>query len=485
MKKYVLILLATSTGWVAQAQQKWSLQKMVDHAMQNNISVKQADVQTRVQALALKQAKYNQLPNASFNPSIGMQNGRSIDPTTNQFTTTQLLFNSFQIQGGMQVFNFGQIKNNIAFNALQTQAAMADKQRAANDIALQVCNFYLQVLAANEQMRINDVQIKNTANQIAFTKKRVDAGNLPELNLAELEAQLANDSVVYFNGKAIYEQNVLSLKALLNLDMAEPFDIEIPDPSKIPVESLMDLQPQYVYQLAMGNQPQQIADSLRILAAHKNIKATKAGYYPNLNVGYNLATNFAQSLRAIDFNSVQLTGTQTTSQFVEINGSPVFVKQPTFSFNQYRRNFSQWWDGWRNQMDNNFRQSIFVGLSVPIFNSTGNVRIAMDRAKLDLQSNELRKQQNLNLLQQNVYNAYVAAKNSFDRFTAAQKSVQSAQKAYEMAQKRYDVGMLTVLELTTNQNNLTRAQIQQLNNQYDYIFKMKVLEFYKGQGLKL
>ena len=63
--------------------------------------------------------------------------------------------------------------------------------------------------------------------------------------------------------------------------------------------------------------------------------------------------------------------------------------------------------------------------------------------------------------------------------------MESTQKAYEFALKRYEVGLLSSLDLITNQNNLLRAKVQQLNNQYDYIFKMKLIEFYKGKGIKL
>ena len=125
-----------------------------------------------------------------------------------------------------------------------------------------------------------------------------------------------------------------------------------------------------------------------------------------------------------------------------------------------------------------------INLSVPIFNS-GQSRNAYQRSKLDLRNVELQKTQADLKLKQDIYTAYNNATASLQKFNAGKKAVENAQKAYDFALKRYEVGLLGSLELITNQNNLLRAKVQQLSNQYEYVFRMKVLEFYKGQGLKL
>ena len=135
-------------------------------------------------------------------------------------------------------------------------------------------------------------------------------------------------------------------------------------------------------------------------------------------------------------------------------------------------------------MDNNFGQNVGFNLSIPIFNSyqgRTNYRIS----KLNLKSVELQKNQSNLTLKQDIYTAYTNATTALQKFNAGKKTVESTQKAYEFALKRYEVGLLSSLDLITNQNNLLRSKVQQLNNQYDYIFKMKLLEFYKGKGIKL
>ena len=98
---------------------------------------------------------------------------------------------------------------------------------------------------------------------------------------------------------------------------------------------------------------------------------------------------------------------------------------------------------------------------------------------------ELRKEQNSFTLKQDIYTAYNDALAAMQKFNANKKAVEASQKAYDFAVKRYEVGLLSTYDLVTTQNSLQTAKNQLLYSQYDYVFKMKLLEFYKGQGLKL
>ena len=71
------------------------------------------------------------------------------------------------------------------------------------------------------------------------------------------------------------------------------------------------------------------------------------------------------------------------------------------------------------------------------------------------------------------------------RYNASVFTLATTQKTYDFAKKRYDVGLLGTFELITNQNNLNKSMMDKLIAQYEYVFRMKVLEFYKGMGLKL
>ncbi len=487
MKKLIAIL---GTAFLIQAQaqttnEKWDLRKCIDYATQNNISVKQADIQARISALQAQQAKLGQYPTLNFNSGTGVRFGRSIDPTTNQFSTNQFLYQNFGLNAGIQIYNGGALKNSIKAAFFNAQAALAEVERTANDISLNVANFYLQVLATREQVKITQVQIAQSQTQLEITRKRVEAGVLPELNLAEIEAQLATDSSNFVAALTSYELNILNLKGLLNLDPAIGFEIETPPVESIPLETFGDLQPELVYQLALTSQPLQKANDFRIQAAQKSVLAAKGQMYPTLSFGGNLATNFSNSFKkTTGFTFLGYSPVTGAEPKVTISNVDYYVQNPLYRFSQSSRSFGGLWEGWTNQITNNFGQNVGINLSVPIFNS-GQAKTAYRRSKLDLRNVELQKNQADLKLKQDIYTAYNNATAALEKFNASKKTVEATQKAYDFALKRYEVGLLGSLDLITNQNNLLRAKVQQLANQYDYVFKMKVLEFYKGQGLKL
>jgi outer membrane protein len=254
------------------------------------------------------------------------------------------------------------------------EAAFADVEKASNDAALNVATYYLQVLSANEQINISKVQIQQTQTQLDITKKQVVAGALPELNQIELEVQLANDSSNYIAAKTTFQQSVLQLKAVLNLDAATPFEVDTPD--VIPLESFADLQPEVVYALALNNQPLQKGNGFRLKAAQENMQVAKAALYPTLGFGISLGTNFYNSCNQIDrytFNGyAPITGAEP---IVKIGSANYYVQNPVFSVTQSKKNFGQLWQGWSNQITNNFGQGLGINLSIPVFNN-GQSRIA-------------------------------------------------------------------------------------------------------------
>lgn len=474
-----------SQAMAQRSSDNWDLQHCIQHAIEFNISVKQADIQARIAALQAKQAKYAVYPSVDANTTTGVRFGRSIDPTTNTFSSSQFLYQNFGVNAGFQLYNYGRLKNQAQVAQFNAQAALADAAKAANDISFNVATYYLQVLAAKENIEIAKVQIAQTQNQYDITRKRVDAGALPELNNAEVEAQLAADSTNYYTAKGNYESTLLALRALLNLDVDVLFGIETPKVDSIYIEPLSELEPSVVYDLAIQNQPLQKANAFRIKAAEKNISVIRAQMYPTITVGGNLSTQFSNSFKmATGFPTIvgysPITGYEP---IIVYNSVPYYVQSPIYKTSSRYRTFGELFEGYTSQLSNNFGQNIGINISIPIFNAfSAKTNYAI--SKLQLKQAELTRDQADITLRQDIYTAYSNAITSLQKYNAGKKTVESAEKAYSYAMKRYEVGLLSSLDLITNQNNLLKAKVTQLNNQYDYVFKMKLLEFYKGQGLK-
>ena len=460
----------------AKAQEKWDLKRCVDYAVANNISIKQSQVQEKLAELQYLQLKDSRWPSLNLTTNQGFQFGRSIDPATNQFTNTPVNFLSGQLQTGVTLFNWFSVKNNIEANRLTVQANKAATDKIKDDISLNVANAYLTALLTYEQTKIAEVSVNQTQQQLSNTRKRVDAGALPELNAAELEAQLARDSATFMVTESTRQLNLLQLKAILNLDAAAPFDIATPPVELIPVEGFADLEPGMVYQLAMSNQPQQLANKYRFESSQYNIKAARAGLYPTISGFGSLQSNFSSASKQ-PVGSPVISFTPTTS-FVNVTGTNYFVSIPVTRFNEFNT------VGFGRQFDNNFRQSVGVSLQVPIFNGH-QARSNWQRSIVNQQSLVLQMQADSLTLKQDIYQAYQGAVSAFQTMQGRKKTLETSEYAYSLGQKRYDIGLLPTLDLLTLGTNVQRAKIDFVSAQFDYVFRMKVLEFYKGRGIKL
>jgi outer membrane protein len=454
----------------------WTLTETIDFALRHNISIQQNEINKRLALLTLRQSQYGQLPSVNVSPTYGLSKGRSIDPTTNQFVEGSYSFLSAGANSNVLLFGWFQQRNTINRNKLSFEAAQEDLNQLKNDVSLNVATGFLRVLMAREQIKVNEKQVALSLAQLQQTQKFATAGRLPELNVAQLEAQLANDSSLLISALADYTSSVLDIKALLNLDFELPFEAMIPE---LPMEeriSLQSMSAEYVYQEAIKNIPSIKSSDLKLKAAKYSWNAFRGGLLPQLSISGQLGSNWTSTYKQFEGYSIDGT-TSKTGTFVNIGGTPYDVLQPNIIPRFSAPNVL-------TQLENNFRQTISATLNIPIFNGW-QAQLQVRQAKLNILSQELTKYQTELKLKQDVYKAHNDVLNAIQKYFAAKRSQESAQRAYDFAVKRYELGLTNTVEYLTTQNNLFKSEGSLLTNKYDLIFKLKVIDFYLGKQLSL
>ncbi len=483
IRRYVfLCTVCFCFAQMATAQKKWDLRACVEYAMANHPSVAQAEIQSRISALTLRQNQLSRFPSLNLGMNSAFNSGNNQDPITFSRVTENYLVAGLQLQSSADIFNFFSRRNAIAASEWDLLSARANADKVRYDLALSTSNAYLQVLLTREQINIAGVQILQTTHQLDNTRKMVNAGTLPELNLTQLEAQLALDSSNYIASQGNFRQALLGLQSLMSLDPALPFEVDTPPLDSIPVEALGDLQPEYVYQQALKNQPQQIGNAYRIQSALKSMASARAARYPTLSVFATLGSNYLSFSKQALYDRV-VTGYQPTGLIVDAGSGVLYNVQSPIYTNGAVLGYVRP-DAFFTQLNNNFRKSVGLTLNVPLFNG-GQARIAYERSRLTLGSAQVQQQQDDQKLKQDIYQAHQAAVTAWQRFQASEKSVRAGEKTYDFASKRFAIGALSTFDLITSQNNLLRSRLEYTINRFDFVFKMKVLEFYKGEGLKL
>ena len=471
----VFLLFQLSSG----AQERgtvWSLQRCVQYAIDHNISIKQDSITARGARLTMQQSQLSQLPVVTTSGSYGRSFGRSINPTTNQFVDIDYNFVSASGNANALLFGWMQVRNTIARNKLNLEAALADLDQLKDDVSLNVANSFLVALLAKEQITISKNQVSVSQAQLDQTRAFAEAGRLPELNVAQLESQVATDSANLINSIASYKSALLDLKALLNLDLATPFDIEVPDVEVHDQLVVSAMIPEEIYDKAKTHFGSIKGSQLRVEAADKNLKAAKGGLYPQLSMGYQAGTNFSSNYQTYNTTYGAL---QPTSNFAI---SP--TTHDTSYFYAPTQNTTVSNIPFGDQFKNNFRQSVFLNLNVPIFNGWQS-QYAVRQAKLNLASQQWNEYNVALTLKQNVYKAHNNAINAIQKYQAARRADDAATRALDFARKRYDLGLTSTVDLLVTQNSQFNAASNLVIAKYDLIFKLKVIDYYLGKEIKL
>ncbi len=474
ISRFLLILLICSSTAV-KAQEVWTLERCVQYAIGNNISIQQQELNERLSALQLQQSRYSQLPNINGNAAGGRSLGRSVDPTTNQFVSAS--YNFLNLSGNADVLLFGwfQKRHQINQNKFSLEAARADLDQLENDVSLNVATGYLRALLAREQIRISENQVNLSREQLRQTKLFETAGRVPELDVAQLESQLATDSANLITAIADYNASILDLKALLNLDFNTPFEVVSPDAEVAGMMPSVPFDPEAIYNVASQRFGSVQGGMMRLAAARQASAAMKGSQWPQLGLSFQSGSTYASTFNEVTGFTVD--GVQQSGSYISVNDVMYPVYQPVLIPTTTPIAFGK-------QLDNNFRQTISLGLSIPIMNGW-QTRYNIRRAQLDIQNQELSLQQTELNLKQDIYKACNDAVNSIHKYNAAMRAAVAARRAFEFAQKRYDMGLTNMVEYLTIQNNQYRADANLASARYDLIFRLKVIDYYLGKDIKL
>ncbi len=463
----LFLLFFSSLG----AQEVLTIEECVELALKNNLNLQQTDLAKKRAEINLSIAEYSRWPSLNANASHSYFFGRTIDPTENTFVTDNIRANQFGINGGVDLFNGFQKKNNISATRLENAATVADHEVAENNIILSVALSFLQVLSAEEQVLVLENQAKNTGDQLDRVQRLIDAGVLAENEILQIQFQQSNDELAKINA-----QNAVN-GAYLNLAQAmqyyEDFTVAKPDlsPEGLPSPDLLDID--MLYAEALKFRPEIRSSDLREEAALKSLEATKGRLYPRLALGFGASTNFSSRfLRLVEgsegFDLMPI-------GFVEGSNNPVLAPVPTFETEV---------SPFFNQLDQNLSWNAGISLIIPIFNQY-QVRKSVELAELNIAQTVIAQETTKNNLFQEMQQALFTARSAERSYTASKQAIVSAQRSLENIEKRYNLGVANSFEYSTATNNLLVAELQNRVAKYEYIFRMKVLDYYQGKEITL
>jgi outer membrane protein len=456
MKKFLLLIftwLTISQVSVFSQQKVWSLEDCIKYAIDNNIQIKQQVVQTKVQKNALDLAKLNLLPTLNGSASNNFSFNRTFDQSSFQFSNKNGMSDQFYLGGSLNLFNGLQNSNTIKMNQYQLLASEQDLQTIKDNIALNVALDYLQVLLNKELVAATNNQLQITIQQIGKTKKLVDAGSVARGNLLQIESQAAQEEVQLINMKNQLDLSFLNLTQLLELKTPVGFEVIVPHIS-VDTTSIITGNIDDIFTLAQASRPEVKSSEMKLSASEYSLRTAQGGRSPRLSLSYS-------------FNTAYVNTTQKLTGLDPETNLPIYAPYPFSS-----------------QVSDNSNYGIGFTLNIPILNGW-QVNKNISNSKLNIENSRYTLEGTKKQLYKTIQQAYTDAVAALKKYNASLKAVTSTEESFRYTEQKFNVGMVTSVDYNVAKTQLLNAQSDLSQAKYDYIFKTKVLDFYKGLPLNL
>lgn len=446
MKKVWIIVFGLSC-LVINAQKKWSLRECVDYAVEHNLQVIQNQYSKQIQDSNLKMARKQYLPSVSASVGNTVSFGQASLGTGS--IRNDRFGNNANLGADILVYNNGRLEKTIRKTEFDVEASQYDIETIKNDISLQIAQQYLTTLLNKEIVKISESAVENAQKQYDRAKITTQVGTTAQTILAEAEAALAREKQNRKTAEINVGRSLFAMAQLLQLADYKDFDVEdvsVPDQLEPQLKSVDE-----VLTTAFDNQPQIKAAESRINSAIAQTEVSKTAFWPTITASAGLGS-FYNNLLNTD----------------NIGNDIIYIKEKGY-FQQYKDNFGQ---------------NAGVSVNIPIFNK-GITKLQVEQSKINESVAKITLEQQKQTVRQNVQKAQFDVDANYETFLSALETEKSTKLALDFADKSYTAGRTTIYDVNVARNNYANAQGSVAQAKYNYVFSLKLLNFYAGIPLSL
>ncbi len=430
------------------AQKLWTLEECINYAYENNIQIKQSVLNVTSAGNDLTQSKYSLAPSLNATSSYSFGWGRSFDQSANRYANKSIQ-QSYFLNSQVTLFNGLQLINNVRQKQFDYLSQKYASDKIRNDMSLNIAAAYLLILFNIELVNNAQRQADISHEQINRTKVQVEAGAVSKGSLYDIEAQGAADDANLVSAKNKVDLAYLDLKQLLDMEANTPFDIFKPDlditgtPSPLPADM--------IYNKSVTIMPEIKSAEYKVESAMRSLSIAKGQRSPRLYASGSYGTNFSDQLMKS-----------------YIPGQPGYNEMI----------------GFNTQFKENRYGTLSLGLSIPILNGyqvSTNIKkskIYYESVNLNLKSEKLK-------LRKSIESAYTDAIASYQTFLSRKKSVDSFKESFKYTKEKFNLGMVNSTDYNVVKTQLANAEADLASSKFDYIFKIKILDFYLGRSMTL
>ncbi|ARV10138.1 hypothetical protein BTO05_11000 [Winogradskyella sp. PC-19] len=444
MKKITYLLFCFTIS--SFAQKKWTLEDCINHAKTNNIDIAKQQNQNQSFAEDVKVAKGNYYPDLNFNASQGYSLGNSFNVSTG-VGQRESRFNSFSLSSSLNVFSGFLNKYTLNKAKLTEQKGKLDIDVLALDLSINITNNYLTVLFNKEILEVAKEQVKISALEEKRLGSLYSQALTGKNEYLQLQSTFASDKKEVLIAENNLKTSLIKLRELLDINLIQDFDVE--DISLSDFESsAFNTEIQLIIKDALEVNPQLKSAEINQKISEQDIKIAKSNFYPKLNFSYNYGSNYFGILGEDD-----VVFDQTTMQFID--------------------------NGFFVQLDNNRTHFLSLNLSVPIFNRF-KTKSNYNKSKFEAETRKIELENQKNELKNKVeiaYNDLLTAKATLE---ASKVAASTQEEAFNIVSEKYKDALISNFDFLESKSNYIKTQSELVKAKYDYLFKIKVLEYYSN-----
>lgn len=428
-----LIVIASS----AHAQEEWTLRRCIDYAIEHNIDIRRSANAVEQNAVDVNTAKWARLPNLNGSAGQNWYWGRAQVPMKDAdgkeytgYVDTNSNSTSVQLNTSIPLFTGFEIPHQYALTKLNLKAAMADLEKAKEDISVNIASSYLQVLYNKELHQVTLGQVKLSKEQYARITRMEELGKASPAQVAEAKSRVAQDEMSAVQAENNYRLALLDLSQLIELATPEGFVLSSPvtDLKLGPLSP-----PDDIYQYAVGTKAVVQAAKYRLDGSEHNIRIAQSALYPTVSLSGSLGTSYQSTLT----------------------------------------------DNFNTQFKNNFNKYVGLNLSVPIFNRLAT-RNRIRTARLQKENYALQLDNVKKALYKEIQQAWYNAVAADSKYASSTVAAEASGASFKLMSEKYENGKATAVEYNEAKQNVLKSQSEELQAKYEYLFRTKILDFYKG-----
>lgn len=465
MKTIILLLLLFISSILSAQEEQLSLENCIDIALQKNIGLQRSELETSASKIYFHRSKSAILPSINANYNYGTNNGRSIDPYTNDYIDQKLNFSNASATLDMQLFRGFELLNSLRRDRFNWKASKAETEEAKQQLVLKVTLAYFQVLNNRDLVELARLRLQATRDQAGRLETLYEQGEGNPADYTDIRGQLSADETSLIDAQNNLESAKLELANLL--DRNENFNL-------VEIEQLDSITPynisaEEVYEQALEAFPGMEAKRLRVNAAKKDVAVARSLYSPEVSLFAQLNSNYSSVARIYTETGTQIV---QTGQFISIDevNYPVLMNQSQFS----EENISYF-----DQLNNNLNSVVGVSVNIPIFNGF-RAKQEVGLKKIRLKDSQLELEQTQNDLEQEIKTAYNQMQAAYKNYFILKDQVSAYEDSYQVNEIRYKNGVSNFVEYIVSKNNLDRSRINAINTYYEFKIRKKILDYYRN-----